>query len=162
MQYAVVDNKRVIAQPGLHGLCPGCSQPVIAKCGEQRVWHWAHRNQMTCDNWWEPETEWHRNWKNRYPAEWQEKVLFDEQTGEKHIADIQTSHNLIIEFQHSAITPEERFSREKFYKNMLWVVNGTRLKNDYQRFCKGRNSLYFIRTNHNNVYHLEFPEEVFP
>jgi len=162
MRFALIDNKRVEAQPKHQGLCPICSKPVIAKCVDKKVWHWAHRSIASCDSWWEPETEWHRNWKNYYPAEWQERILFDEQTGEKHIADVQTIHNLVIEFQHSTIKQEERISRENFYKNMLWVVDGTRLKNDYPRFLKGKDSLFFTKTKNNNVFIVEFPDEVFP
>ena len=81
---------------------------------------------------------------------------------EKHIADVRTIHNLVIEFQHSTIKQEERISREKFYKNMLWVVDGTRLKNDYPRFLKGKDSLFFTKTKNNNVFIVEFPDEVFP
>ena len=162
MRFALIDNNRVEAQPKQQGLCPNCSQPVIAKCGDKKVWHWAHRSITSCDSWWEPETEWHRNWKNNYPAEWQEETLFDEQTGEKHIADVRTIHKLVIEFQQSSIKPQERISREKFYKNMLWVVDGTRLKNDYPRFRKGKDSLFFAKTNNDNVFIVEFPYEVFP
>lgn len=162
MRFALINNKRVEAQPKQQGLCPICSQPVIAKCGDKKVWHWAHRSIASCDSWWEAETEWHRNWKNNYPAEWQETVLFDEQTGEKHIADVKTIHNLVIEFQHSAIKQEERISREKFYKNMLWVVDGTRLKHDYSRFRKGKDSLFFTETKNNNVFNIEFPDKIFP
>lgn len=162
MRFALIDNQRVEAHPKQQGLCPICSQPVIAKCGEKKVWHWAHRSNTSCDSWWESETEWHRNWKNNYPLDWQEIVLFDQKTGEKHIADVQTIHKLVIEFQHSAIKQEERISREMFYKNMIWVVDGTRLKNDYPRFLKEINSLFFIKTNNDNVFNVEFPDKVFP
>lgn len=162
MRFAIIDNNRVEAQPKLQGICPVCSKPVIAKCGTRRIWHWAHRSIISCDNWWEPETEWHLHWKNNYPVEWQEVTLQDKQTNEKHIADIRTAHNLVIEFQHSPIKNEERISRERFYKNMLWVVDGTRLKNDYLRFCRGINNLFFRKTSNNNVFIAEFPEEIFP
>ena len=66
----------------------------------------------------ETETQWHRNWKNKFPIVWQEIFLHDEQTGELHIADVRTEHGLVIEFQHSHIKPEERISRENFYK--IW------------------------------------------
>lgn len=159
MRFALINNNRVEAQPKQQGHCPCCSQPVIAKCGKQKVWHWAHRNIKTCDNWWESETEWHRSWKSNFPAEWQETVLFDELTDEKHIADVRTIHNLVIEFQHSHINPNERISREKFYKNMVWVVDGTRLQRDYPRFLKGFKD---FRTNQQGVYFVDFPDEVFP
>lgn len=138
MRFALVNNKLQEAAPGAKGLCPGCRQTVVAKCGIQKVHHWAHKGARTCDNWWEPETEWHRRWKNNFPVEWQEIFLPDGRTGEKHIADVRTPHGLVIEFQHSHIQPEERISREKFYNNLVWVVDGRRLKRDYQRFLRNR------------------------
>jgi len=163
MKFALVDNSRMEAQPKLQGLCPICFEPVIAKCGTEKVWHWAHRSKTTCDSWWERETEWHRAWKNYYPIEWQEISLPDEKTGEKHIADIRTAHNLVIEFQHSHIDPQERTSREKFYGNMIWVVDGTRLKRDYSRFQKGiNNSRHHGQDNEGNYLFSEsFPEDIF-
>jgi len=142
MRYALINNNKVEAQPKQQGLCPHCSEPVIAKCGSQKVWHWAHRSKANCDSWWETETEWHRAWKNNFPVGWQEISLIDEKTGEKHIADVRTAHNLVIEFQHSRIDPKERVLREKFYKNMLWVVDGTRLKKIILVFVKERKVLY--------------------
>jgi hypothetical protein len=141
LQFALVNNQRVPAEPKLKGLCPGCGQPVTAKCGTRRIWHWAHDTERICDNWWEPETEWHRAWKNNYPPEWQEIVKHDGQSSEKHIADVCTSHDLVIEFQHSHLDPQERAARERFYQNMVWVVDGTRLKRDYARFLKGKHNL---------------------
>ena len=58
------------------------------------------------------------DWKKCFPEEWQEVVHFAED-GEKHIADVKTPSGLVIEFQHSAIKPEEQLSREGFYKNDL-------------------------------------------
>lgn len=159
MKYALINKERKEAEPGLKGRCPGCLQSVSAKCGEQRVWHWAHLNRKNCDKWGEPETEWHRNWKNYYPSEWQEVFLSDEQTGEKHIADVRTVHNLVIEFQHSHIDPIEREAREKFYKNMIWVVDGTRLQRDYPRFIKGFKSFQRVQQG---IYFVNYPDEAFP
>lgn len=73
MRFALIDNKPTEAASGLNGgVCPGCGAPVIAKCGTHKVHHWAHKGVKMCDNWWEPETEWHRAWKNNFPKEWQE------------------------------------------------------------------------------------------
>ena len=159
MHFAIVDNKRKEAEHGLKGLCPGCSQPVIAKCGEERIWYWAHRNNKKCDKWWEPETDWHRSWKNHYPVDWQEIFLPDEHTGEKHMADVRTAQNLVIEFQHSHINTTERISREKFYQNMVWIVDGTRLKKDYPRFLRGKDHFQVVKQG---VFRVDFPEECFP
>jgi hypothetical protein len=165
MHFAIINNNRVEAQPKLQGLCSCCSKPVIAKCGIRKIWHWAHKSKTDCDSWWEPETEWHRTWKNNYPADWQEISLLDKRTGEKHIADIRSVHNLVIEFQHSYIDPQERTSREQFYKNMVWVVDGTRLKRDYPRFLKewksdGISEVH--KTDKSGIFKVWFPEFCFP
>ncbi len=159
MQFALIDNKRVEATFGSKGICPGCSKPVIAKCGNQRMNHWSHGRNKMCDNWWEPETEWHRSWKNNFPKKWQEIFLPDERTGEKHFADIRTSYGLVLEFQHSHIQPKERCSREKFYENMIWVVDGTRLKRDYPRLLKGKD--YFLPVK-KGIFRVVVPEAYFP
>lgn len=106
---------------------------MIAKCGEVRVWHWAHQGRRHCDPWWENETEWHRNWKGHFPTDWQEIVQFAGD-GERHIADVKTRHDWIIEFQHSYIRPDERRSRETFYPKLVWVVDGLRRKTDVAGF----------------------------
>jgi hypothetical protein len=133
MQFALVECQRVSAQPNLVGTCPLCGEPVIAKCGPMRVWHWAHRRKLVCDHCWEPETHWHRGWKNHFPRDWQE-VICRGLNGEKRIADVKTPHGLSIEFQHSSLKQNERVSREAFYSNMVWIVDGTRRKRDRKRF----------------------------
>src|SRR6218665_3696191 len=109
---------------------------MIAKCGHLRLHQWEHQNRPVCDNWCGPETVWHRSWKNHFPQSWHENFLTDELTGDKHIADILTDYGFVVEFQHSHITPDERASREHFCKNMVWVVDGTRLKRDHARLLR--------------------------
>jgi len=135
MKYAIVDGQRREAQPGLSGECPVCRAATIAKCGEIKIWHWAHKGKRNCDHWWENETPWHRDWKNHFPDECQEVVQIADD-GEKHIADVKTDQDWVIEFQHSYIKPEERRSREAFYGNMVWVVAGLRRKNDLKQFIE--------------------------
>lgn len=133
MKYALVNNQLQEAQPGLLGKCPCCESPTISKCGTIKIPHWAHKGKLMCDPWWENETEWHRAWKNCFPKEWQE-IIHIAENGEKHIADVKTDLGLVIEFQNSPIKLEERTSREKFYKNMLWIVNGNRRLRDKDKF----------------------------
>src|SRR5690606_12234794 len=134
MKFALVNGQRREPQPNLVGKCPGCEKPVVAKCGELRVWHWAHKGCRSCDPWWENETEWHRAWKNQFPTEWQE-IIHRADDGERHIADVRTEQGYVIEFQHSYIKPEERQSREDFYRKMLWIVDGTRRSRDKGKFA---------------------------
>ena len=132
-RFAIVEGQRREAERGISGVCPLCGQAMIAKCGEHRVWHWAHRANRNCDTWYEPETEWHLNWKNLFPNDWQE-VVRRSNVGEKHIADVKTENGTVLEFQHSFLRGEERQSRENFYGNMFWVVDGLRRKRDRPRF----------------------------
>jgi competence protein CoiA len=106
---------------------------MIAKCGQHRVWHWAHRETRTCDTWSEPETEWHRDWKSHFPKHCQEVIHWSE-NGEKHIADVKTESGVVLEFHYSLLSREERQSREIFYGKMVWVDNGQRRKRDMAQF----------------------------
>lgn len=129
MRFALVDGVRLEAHPKLVGDCPACSGPVIARCGEMKVWHWAHRRRQVCDKWWESETEWHRAWKRHFPDDWQE-IVHRSDSGERHISDVKTPSGWVIEFQHSYLAPQERRSRDAFYAKLLWVVDATRRSRD--------------------------------
>ena len=133
-KFAIVDGKRTEAIKGLHGLCPICNNPVIAKCGERKAHHWAHKSAQSCDLWWENKGDWHRKWQDEFDNNWQEIIVED--NDEKHIADIKTPDGLVIEFQHSPMSMEEQRKREQFYKNMIWVVDCSYLKSSYEKFQK--------------------------
>lgn len=134
MKFALINGIRQVAVPDTSGVCPGCNQAVIPKCGEKKVWHWAHKSSRKCDPWWESETEWHRAWKSRFPEPWQE-VVHRAEDGETHIADVKTAHGWTIEFQHSYIKPDERRARNAYYQKLIWIVDGTRRKNDAKQFA---------------------------
>lgn len=161
MRFALINDERVEASAGLNGVCPVCGASVIAKCGNKRVSHWAHKSLKNCDHWWETETEWHRLWKNNFPKEWQEIVLYDDSTGEKHVADVRTDHGLVLEFQHSNIIKEERISRERFYNNMIWIADGLRLKRDFPRFKKAYNE-DFSMTEFPDFFWIHYWEFIIP
>lgn len=123
MRLALVDGKRVEAQPGLSGACPGCGGPMRAKCGEVLAWHWAHLN-AECDSWSEPESEWHLAWKARFPEEYQEVVVGP------HRADVK-GPAAVLEVQRSQIAPEMIREREEFYGQMLWMLRGEDFKDRF-------------------------------
>jgi hypothetical protein len=131
MKYSIVNNEKVEAFSGGKGICICCGADTIAKCGLKKINHWAHKSLKHCDNWWENETQWHRDWKNHFPIEWQEIVLFDNQTGEKHIADVKTEGGFVIEFQNSPMNTNELKSREEFYKKLVWIINGEKFEKNF-------------------------------
>jgi len=156
MKFALFNDERIEANKGAKGVCPSCGSELIAKCGEVYIHHWAHKKKCD-DHWWENETEWHRNWKNQFPEDWQEVIHRDE-TGEKHIADVKTSEGWVIEFQHSYLEPDERRARDNFYNKLIWVVDGTRRPTDAKQFQKILNSAT-IFPHEPTLLYVYFPEK---
>lgn len=120
MEFALINGLRSVPAPKLYGECPLCGKSVIAKCGPQVIWHWAHKGRRSCDPWWENEGPWHRSWKSHFPSEYHEVIAYDSQ-GEKHIADLKLPDGLVIELQHSSMTIDEMRRRESFYDKMIWI-----------------------------------------
>ena len=160
MQYGNVSGQRVEAAPGLKGECPFCGKPVLARCGQLRVWHWAHKGSQGCDPWAKAETPWHRNWKAHFPTHWQEVIRMGAGEGSRHIADVCTPHGLVLEFQHSHLSIPEQREREAFYGNMVWVVDGTRNKGTLATFLHWKWS--FRPTHLDGILASDVPGRCFP
>ncbi len=127
MLFATVNGEKVEANPETIGACPLRERTVFSKCGEINVWHWAHHNDESCDSWYEPETEWHKNWKLVFGKDLCEKVITKD--GVRHIADILTNDSVIIELQNSPIQKPIIRQRETFYgERMIWIINGKYFK----------------------------------
>jgi competence CoiA-like predicted nuclease len=129
MQYAKIAGLRCTAQPKLKAICEHCNSAVHAKCGSKVVWHWAHVSVENCDSWYEPETQWHRDWKNNFGQDRSEISIVKD--GVRHIADVLTKDDLVIEFQNSNISAETIMARELFYDKMIWVINGIHFKENF-------------------------------
>src|SRR5262245_57705611 len=117
MIYANLNNERITATPNSRAQCPVCSGEVLAKCGEIYVWHWAHKAGADCDPWYEPESEWHLQWKESFPEECREVTIGN------HTADL-VVNGRVIELQASTPSVEEIQEREAFYKDMVWLIKG--------------------------------------
>lgn len=125
MRYALFGNQRIAAVPGARAVCPGCGQPVLAKCGSINAWHWAHEAR-DCDPWNEPESAWHLGWKAAFPQSRTEVVMGP------HRADIVTPAGRVIELQASSISSEEIREREQFYRNMIWVFRADTFRDNLE------------------------------
>lgn len=134
MQFALVNGQRREAQRGAAGTCPDCGSAMVAKCGPRVIHHWAHASRRNCDPWWENETDWHREWKNCFPEECRE-VSHAAPDGEIHRADIKTPTGIVIEVQHSTMTDDERESRESFYRNLVWILDGRSFRKSFHLGC---------------------------
>jgi hypothetical protein len=63
---------------------------------------------------------WHIGWKNRFPEENCEVTI--RKDGVLHRADI-LSRGLVVELQHSSISPKDIRERESFYDRMVWLFD---------------------------------------
>jgi len=134
MFYAIRNGEKVEPTPKAFGKCQLCEKDVFSKCGQINVWHWAHYKNTSCDSWYEPESFWHYYWKMSFGKENVERVISKE--GVRHIADICTLNDVVIELQNSPISSQTILKREEFYgERMLWVVNGDSflLRFDFER-----------------------------
>jgi len=104
--------------------CPICGASVRAHCGDFITWHWEHESLSECDPWRKGETEWHLNWKSKFPNRCIERTITI--NGITHRADVLVKER-VIEFQHSSISAEEIRERENFYgrwyNKMTWVFD---------------------------------------
>lgn len=134
MKFALYNNQRTKPTKGIEALCPCCNDIVLPVMGDIYSHHWRHHSNSICNI--KPITEWHINWQNFFPDDNQEVIYKNNETEEKHIADVSID-NLIFEFQHSPISKEEFEKRIDFYinklgKKLIWVFDYT-------------NTLYYIQ-----------------
>lgn len=123
MIYAILNSDKIEATPKALAKCPLCEKDVFAKCGEINIWHWAHHKDESCDSWYEPETLWHKNWKLVFGKDNSEVII--KHDGIRHIADINSKSDVVIELQNSPIQKQIIRKREEFYgQRMLWLING--------------------------------------
>lgn len=141
MKFAVdTDGKRIQATvSGARANEPGTNWPVVAKVGEVMMPHWARLPGGTPDPWSEPETEWHRTWKERLvPDDWQEYTF----PGGQHRADAIGAGGVVVEFQHSSIDPLTIRARETYYlahaKGLVWVFDAQGWALDKETLLKAK------------------------
>lgn len=143
VQYALnPDGLRIEAAKGMNAVCPSCRCPVHPKCGRIKVHHWAHGTGADCDPWFEGETLWHRAWKELFDR------AFVEVPMGPHRADIRTGGGLVVELQNSTISPSEIQARERFYGNMVWVVNAQRFADRFYVLKQMGGGLVCFRWKH--------------
>ena len=109
------------------GFCPCCGKSLIPKVGNGvRSPHWAHCHAERCDEWWEPESEWHIKWRTDFSKSNNiisvdiENVL--EKNNEKHFYDIRIDEKISLILRRARLSSEQLQLRENFFGNMAWIV----------------------------------------
>ena len=97
--------------------CQDCGQAMIAKTGDVKVWHWAHRTENPgCAS--AGESEWHLGWKALGPPDSQERTVGNRR------ADVLAPGGFTVEAQKSALTAAEVAQREADWKGRLvWIFD---------------------------------------
>lgn len=107
--------------------CPCCGSKMVLRMGDIRIHHFTHPSDSVCrDTWHYDMTEWHYEWQNRFPKEYQEIVKTKD--GQKHRADVLIeSEKVVFEFQHSPLSPDEFEDRNSFYNSLgykvIWIFD---------------------------------------
>ena len=114
---------------GTECLCKVCGEGLRFRNGETYRPHFAHKSKSKCtyddrDN----KSPWHIRMQEYFPKESREYLFVDNNTGEKHIADVYiTDEETVIEFQHSPITADEFVKRTAFHltnkRRIVWVFD---------------------------------------
>lgn len=109
--------------------CPTCGEQVTLRAinSKHQKPHFAHKAGTLCtDDWKYDMSEWHLTWQEKFPVECREVVM--KMGDELHRADV-LFHNVVIEFQHSAISREDFVKRNLFYirqgYEILWIFDAT-------------------------------------
>ncbi len=119
LRFANVDGEKRLAFPTGRGSCPCCGGQLIAKCGQIKTHHWAHQSKDDCDTWSESIGPWHLWWQNLVRPE------FVEVAKGIHRADIVGNRGVVVELQHSPISPRDVTARESHYGDMVWLFDAT-------------------------------------
>lgn len=117
-----VNGNHIRAYHDSKGFCPSCNSLCIAKCGDIKIWHWAHKSDV-CSFKTEPETDWHLQWKEKalsYGCDI-EVVIGNNR------ADATIHNDTVYEFQHSTMSLKEIINRTVSYSNLgykvIWIFD---------------------------------------
>lgn len=99
--------------------CPVCSGKLILRAGEVNAHHFAHEAGACPDHWHYDMSDWHKTMQEQFPIECREVVM--KHNGETHRADV-FKDGVVVEFQHSPITPQEFRERNTFYNALGYKV----------------------------------------
>lgn len=122
------EGQRVMAEPGLGDelVCPECREPVLAKCGPEVVWHFAHTaaadgcSLYVAGGGGGVETRWHAAWKRRF---WEAGWDVEHAEG-RHRADAYL-RGAVVEFHSGALDDEVAAAREAAWgPGLVWVLRG--------------------------------------
>lgn len=131
------DKDRKKPSPFARGVCPMCDGIVIAKCGELKMWHWAHLQTTPHCTSEHEETPWHRMWKDQFTECAQEIVR--EVNGKRHRADV-IFDGVVYEFQSKSLRPEEMLERERFWCELgydfVWIIRAPGAELRARPYCK--------------------------
>jgi hypothetical protein len=107
--------------------CPDCDAKLIAKRGEIKVWHWAHKaNVAGCEHY---ESEWHLRWKAVYAgfSGWEVEFPIDIESNKYRLDAFSLNTGAIREFVHTlSRTYVDKHSnlRKSGRPDILWIWDG--------------------------------------
>ncbi len=122
--------------------CPVCGLKMIMKLGEKRIWHFAHEGSASCNERWEPESNYHLTGKQQL-YEWLKKEHPDVKVecylhASRQRPDLLLpTSKIAIEYQCSLINNSILLQRTNDYHRLgfdvYWILGAKRLKISYHQ-----------------------------
>jgi competence protein CoiA len=148
--------------------CPVCSEKVMLKLGEKRIYHFAHQRGGSCREFYENESEYHMSGKlqlfqwlkrQKIPAELE---FYDREIKQRpDIMFLFKGKKFALEFQCSPIS-EEIFTKrtEKYIQNgytPIWILGGNHFRQHIKETAKLTNFHYlFLRKTSEGKFYIPY------
>jgi len=125
-----IDNRKIDAPdayPHIITFCQNCGHRLHPACvtpGNIYLKHpyFFHDVGVECDTWYEPVTDWHRDWQEIVSLDQREVSIEKGNVG--HIADIYLPQpKIVIELQYSNFPIDIKLKRDAFYDRIFWLTH---------------------------------------
>ena len=134
---------------GQESICPECETALVAKRGQIKIWHWAHKsNEAGCGSY---ETDWHLVWKMTYllyPG-WEVEYPLEINGSRYRIDAYRKETGSVREFVHSLsehYTDKHMKLVEADY-DVLWIWDGAEFKSAYAGKMKHTDTTHYMGVN---------------
>jgi competence CoiA-like predicted nuclease len=124
MTYAVDDKNELFeATPKTRLKCPNCKKEVFSRCGEIRVWHWAHHVNESCEYSKIKDSSWRYEWIKKTSKEKVEKLVNGQ------VVDILGNNDAKVLFIGCKLSEQDIIEKESAFKNrIIWVLKSDEFK----------------------------------
>jgi len=116
---------------GSRAYCTTCGATVIARCGIQRIHHWAHKSNTSCSAITEPESEWKHAWRQIFKQDNCEVTI------NNVFFDAKGYNDTPIMLRVTAMDNDQAMELQGQFPNMIWIFDTQNLWGNLKLTNKG-------------------------